>query len=99
MAKHEEKSTVIKNLGESIDRLVARSGELARENEKLAGVNRRLRDDNTMLKGRIVELEKRISTLELRGALSGESDDPRRAQLRINQLMREVDKCIAMLDH
>jgi hypothetical protein len=77
---------------------VARSGELVRENEKLGVQNRKIREDNATLRGRVAELERRISTLELRGALAGVEGDHRRAQTRINQLMREVDKCIAMLN-
>lgn len=63
---------------------------------KVCGQRDRLKGDNRELKQRIAALERRISTLEIAAAMDGRSDGEG-ARAHINRLMREVDKCIALL--
>lgn len=45
------------------------------------------------------QLSERMSVLEAASALSGDSDEGKRdARLKINELVREIDKCIALLN-
>lgn len=91
-------SQVIHAIREKVDRLVADNRRIRGENDKLAARNEKLKAQNGDLSSRIAELEKRIQVLELREAVSGQSEDMKIARARINRLMREVDKCIALLN-
>ena len=71
-----------------------------------------LRDENRDLKTRneslnrliherdeeMKELEKKYERIKLTGAILGEGENALEAKRRINELMREIDKCIALLD-
>ena len=44
------------------------------------------------------ELEKKYERIKLSGALLGEGENASEAKRKINELVREIDKCIALLD-
>ena len=66
------------------------------ENDRLFAENRELALRRE-LKQTVAELERRIGVLELKEGLTGGTDS-RRAQARINRLMREIDRCIALMN-
>lgn len=85
-------------LNRKIDELVNNFSILREENRSLKLRNEAL---NSELLGRdeeMKELEKKIDKLKLTGALLGEGENASEAKRRINELMREIDKCIALLD-
>lgn len=91
-----EKS-VITNLEKQVHRLMsihqaltAQSEELKAEVASLRGENHRLESENRRLKS---ELDRK----ELTEGLSGRSNNSDKARARVNRLMREVDKCIALV--
>ncbi len=44
-------------------------------------------------------LEKKYSNLQLSGAIKGDDESTRLARKRINNLVREIDNCIALLNN
>jgi hypothetical protein len=87
--------------GELIGSIVAKVRKLVDENRRLKGEGVELRGEleksrgeNRELKDNILHLEKRLKKLELREGLGGDKG----ARTRVNQLIREVDKCIALLN-
>lgn len=92
------KKDVIASLGAKIDRLIADNQRLYAENEALMQRRERLASDNRELKQTVVTLEKRIGILELGKGIVGEGVDTKKAQMRINRLMREIDRCIALIN-
>ena len=76
---------------EENDRLFAQNRELSLRRERVA-------EENRELKRTVAELERRIGILELRGGLAGGGADSKRAQARINRLMREIDRCLALMN-
>mgnify|MGYP006939912782 CR=1 FL=1 len=44
-------------------------------------------------------LNEELKTARVANAISGSSDDSYEAKMRINQLVREIDKCIALLNN
>ena len=90
--------SVMRSIDQKVERIVAHSREISAENLKLGQQNLKLKSDNEALKGKIAELERRVNVLELRDGLSGGGSDTKRAQARVNRLMREVDQCIALLN-
>ncbi|MDT8401553.1 MAG: hypothetical protein RQ743_07655 [Bacteroidales bacterium] len=65
-----------------------------------------LRSEKEELEGRIlvrenelVELENKYNKLQLSGAIKGDEESARLARKRINDLVREIDNCIALLNN
>ncbi|WP_418991519.1 hypothetical protein [Alistipes sp.] len=56
-----------------------------------------LRNENRSLQERVRELNAELSRMQLTEGLAGESRNRDKARARVNRLMREVDKCIALL--
>ena len=92
------KNVVIEALAEKVGRLIEENERLVKENAVLSEKKGRLTVENRELKEKIAGLEKRIGVLELGNGLIGSSVDRKRAQARINQLMREIDRCIALMN-
>ena len=46
----------------------------------------------------IRQLGRRIETLETAAGLMGNRGDSRIARLRVNKLLREIDKCLALMN-
>ena len=45
------------------------------------------------------ELERKYETLKLAKAILGAGENSHDARIRVNRLVREIDKCIALLNH
>lgn len=57
---------------------------------------------NDELEGKEVELDnfkKEFDRVKLSGAILGDGDKPQDARKRINELVREIDNCIALLNN
>ena len=80
-----------------IERILSENDRLREETQKLAAGRDRLKAENREMAARIASLEERIAVLELKGAMAGGSEDAKLAKARVNRLMREVDRCIALL--
>ena len=87
-----------------ITTLESRVKQLLDDHKRLSGVVRELSAENARLKGEKRTLEEENKTLrtalqrkELAEGLAGESRNRDKARARVNRLMREVDKCIALL--
>ncbi len=58
-----------------------------------------LKEKNKELKQTVATLEKKIAVLELGETLVGRSNvNEKQAKARINRLMREIDRCIALMN-
>jgi len=88
---------IIDNIRRKVRRLMNENLALWSDYEKACRQRDKLKDDNRELKQRIATLERRVSTLEIAAAMEGKSDI-QGAKAHINRLMREVDKCIALLN-
>lgn len=91
-------SPIIDSLREKIGHLVGENRRLKKDNEKAAARCEKLRAQNENLTERITRLEERLRVLEIKGAVEGVSGDTKAARARVNRLLREVDKCIALLN-
>lgn len=88
----------LKNLNSKIDDLIQSYYDLKAENEDL----KTLKEENEKLlqesEAKIKELETKYERIKLTVALVGEGEYGTEAKRRINELVREIDKCIALLD-
>lgn len=56
-----------------------------------------LRKENRLLKQQVKDLNSELARMQLIAGLAGGEQDRKKARQRVNHLMREVDKCIALL--
>ncbi|MDR0907187.1 MAG: hypothetical protein LBM63_01040 [Rikenellaceae bacterium] len=95
------RADIIDSIEKKVARLVADNRRLRDERSKLAATKERLRGENAQLTERLGELQRKVTILELREGFVGETVDrasTRAAKARVSQLMREVDRCIALLN-
>jgi len=79
--------------------------ELFERYDDLRTNNRELKNENDTLKRYIEEreikirdLEKRYERIKISGALMGEGEGAGEAKKKINELVREIDRCVALLN-
>ncbi len=86
--------------------------ELGKRIDRLAGLYKSVRQENRMLHNEVTqltgqlkevvdsktEMEERYGQLKMARVLETSSDDIQQTKKRINQLVREIDKCIALLN-
>lgn len=88
---------VIRRLEAHILRLMDDHREAIRQRDEALAGQKALKTQNRTLQEQVRELDARLARLELSGGLAGKSPDREKARARVNRLMREVDKCIALL--
>lgn len=89
---------LVKKLEEKIDRLVQQYNSEKEKNRVLKGEVNNL-SNKLEEEGKIYsDLEKRFDKLKMAKTLEASSEDVHETKLRINQIVREIDKCIALLN-
>jgi phage shock protein A len=86
--------------------LLRRSVEaLVSEHEKLRELATDLKNELSEVKRQLAEKNEEVKELQTRyerakfsGAVLGSGDDAAKARKRVSELVREIDKCIALLD-
>jgi len=86
--------------------LLSRSVEtLIAELERMRGLVTELENELSTAKSRLSEKNEEVKELQTRyerakfsGAVLGSSEDAEMARKKVNELVREIDKCIALLD-
>lgn len=86
-----EEAHTLRQFEARVRQLIMRHQSLVQENEELRA---QLDTSNT----RLTEIEKQYATLKMAKMVEISSTDTEAAQRRIAKLIREVDKCIAMLN-
>ncbi|MFN8242249.1 MAG: DUF5320 domain-containing protein [Bacteroidales bacterium] len=85
-------------LNRKIDDLISNYKALKEQNEYLKSRNEALDRELESREARLKEMEKKYDRIKLTGALLGEGENAGEAKRKINDLMREIDKCVALLD-
>lgn len=91
-------NTVVKSLAEKADLLMKDNKRVRAERDELAASREKLRTENRELRQAVASLEKRIKVLELGESFAGGNADTKQAKARINRLVREIDRCIALMN-
>ncbi|MDE5637219.1 MAG: hypothetical protein K2I43_04260 [Alistipes sp.] len=89
---------VIMNIASQVNRLLDDHRTLARACRELTAERDALRAENRELQQTVREQKGELSRLRLSDGLSGGAADREQARARINRLLREVDRCIALLN-
>ena len=91
-----DKSVII-NLESRVRQLIDDHRRLSTRCEELVRQRDDLKAENRTLEERLRACEAALSRRELTEGLAGAGRNREKARARVNRLMREVDKCIALL--
>ena len=82
----------------NVERILAQNEELRQANAGLAAENARLEALTAAQKEEIASLRTQLDQLLLRKSVTEVSGGVRAAKIRINRLLKEVDRCIALMN-
>ncbi len=85
-------------LQEKIQKLIGMYEKERSANEQLNRERSDLQDQVRMEKDRLKEIEEKYNKLKISKALIASSEDVHDAKLKVNRMVREIDKCIALLN-
>jgi len=88
----------LKLLNKKLDELFDRYNDLKSECANLRNANENLERRIREREARIKELEIKYERIKLSGALLGEGENVVEARKKINELVREIDRCVALLN-
>ncbi len=93
-----ENIKIVNNLQHKIELLVDRYESIKVDNEMLKTQNDQLTKQLEESVRETADLKEKYNTLKFSKAIEASSGDVHFAKIRINQIVREIDKCIALLN-
>jgi coenzyme F420-reducing hydrogenase delta subunit len=88
----------LKILNRKLDELLIKYNNLKTECQELKTGNEALNYKVQERDARIKELEVKYERIKLSGALLGEGENASEARKKITELVREIDRCVALLN-
>jgi len=88
----------LKILNRKLDELLDKYNNLKTEHVQLKTVNEAIKSQLQDRENRIRELEIKNERIKLAGALLGEGENASEAKKKITELVREIDRCVALLN-
>lgn len=93
-----ETTSILTSIDSKVDRLINRCVQLQDSNNKLSEEKAALEEKLKERDREIEELHNKNKMLKMATALTGSGEEQSEAKQRINELVREIDKCIALLN-
>lgn len=93
-----EQKDILITLKDKVKKLLSLYNNLKAENTEL---KKQIEDYNTQLKNKEAELDflkNKLNKLKLAKSLVASTGDSHDAKIKINRIVREIDKCIALLN-
>ena len=94
-----EYEEIIINLKEKIFQLITLHEQLKEENQKKIVECNNLKEEMLNKQNLIIELEKKADILKFSKTIGTTDEDTHKTKLHINKIVREIDKCIALLNN
>jgi predicted nuclease with TOPRIM domain len=91
--------TYISGLSERVEKLVSAQSNLKTENAELRSRNSELEQAVNDQKNVLSKLEEENKVVKIAKAVTDDDEDRKEQRKRLNELVREVDKCIALLNN
>ncbi len=88
----------LKELKIKVEKLINLHVQLVEHNQQLQLLNNQLIQKDQQQHGRISELEEKIKVIKLAQQLSGSDQNTRDIKLKINEYIREIDKCLGLIN-
>ena len=89
---------MLENVKDRIRQLIAAYESERMENKKLHTELEQARQQNEAYRKQIIELERQIDNLKLTEAFKAGSSDTAAAKKKIDSLIREIDRCISLME-
>jgi hypothetical protein len=94
----ERESLLLREFKERLDKLIGLHQKMKAERQLHIEETRRLDEQINLLNISNQDLTKKIEDLKFAKSLAGVNDDSHEAKIKINRLVREIDKCISLLN-
>jgi chromosome segregation ATPase len=85
-------------LNKKLEELFERYNNLRIKNVELKNENEAIKHNLQERDEKIKELENKYERIKISGALMGEGENASEAKKKINELVREIDRCVALLN-
>ena len=94
----EEQHNILNSLKERTKQIMALCDGLKVEKKSLLTINRELMQKVAQHEKEIANIKTKFNTLKIAKTVSGTDNDVYETKLRVNRIVREIDKCIALLN-
>lgn len=94
----EEDKKILSSFESQLNRLLFLYDGLRRENSELKRLLENKNLENETLRAQYEELNKRYANMKTAAAINLNYSDVRETKLRLSKLVREIDKCIALIN-
>jgi uncharacterized protein YlxW (UPF0749 family) len=88
---------VIEKLAAQVKILIEEHRRKSEQCDRLVAECKDLKEENRSLQERVKQLDSELATAQLGAGLAGNNSNTAKARARVNRLMREVDRCIAIV--
>ena len=90
--------TLLVDLKNNLSLLISKQNQLVEDRKKLEEHIEKLQEQLSCSNDKIMSLEEQNRQLRLAKAVSGGNENSGEAKDKINELVREIDKCLALLN-
>lgn len=94
----DDSKQIVESLKKKVARIIDDNRSLRQEVSRLNENYAKAVQEKRACEETIHRLNRRIEALEISGGLAGNHKDQRVARLRVNKLLREIDKCLALMN-
>jgi len=91
---YEELNILNRKIDDLLNRYISLKNQVSELKSEHEALKTKLQDREEEIK----EIEKKYERVKLTGALLGESENAREAKRKITEMVREIDRCIALLN-
>ena len=91
-------NAVLNSIKEKVHMLMSNNSSLREQNMQLEAKVFELKNTLDQQKAEIENFNKKIKMLKMAKSLGGDSEKNTEMKLKINELVREIDKCISLLN-
>ncbi len=86
------------SLRNKIKKLITLYEENKSKNQSLESKNKELTERVFLLERKLADSEKKYNTIKLGKTILATDDNSHEARIKVNRIVREIDKCIALLN-
>ena len=94
----ERETLILRELKEKLDKLIGLHQKMKAELQLHEEEKKRLHEQLSILTISNQDLSKKIEDIKFAKSLAGANEDSHEAKIKINRLVREIDKCISLLN-
>ena len=94
----ERETLLLREFKEKLDQMIGLHQKMKAEHQLLKEENKRLNEQINLLTISNQDVTKKLEDLKFAKSLAGANEDSHEAKIKINRLVREIDKCISLLN-